>query len=368
MLVQLVGESVSSQLAADEVTMALFLESRKESPVYTHRLKIFSTCPQSSAIDREAYVQNVIDVSRWSEEAGCEGILVYTDNSLVDPWLVSQIIIQHTTRLCPLVAIQPIYMHPYSVAKIVSSLGHFYRRRIYLNMVAGGFKNDLTALHDTTPHDQRYVRLVEYTTIIQELLRTSAPVSYQGEYYVVDKLRMTPPLPPELLPGVLVSGSSDAGLAAARDLGATAVRYPQPADREPDYSNDAVDSGIRVGIIARERGDEAWEVAHLRFPEERKGQLTHQLAMKTSDSTWHKQLSQMSHCIEDEASPYWLVPFENYKTFCPYLVGSYDRVAAEIARYIERGHLTVILDIPPTREELEHIKGVFDRAQQMVPR
>src|SRR2546430_1235020 len=123
-------------------------------------LKVFSTCPQSSVVDRESYIQNVIDVARWSEEAGCEGILVYTDNSLVDPWLVSQIIIQHTTRLCPLIAIQPVFMHPYSVAKMVSSLGHFYRRRTYLNMVAGGFKNDLTALHDTTPHDKRYVRLV----------------------------------------------------------------------------------------------------------------------------------------------------------------------------------------------------------------
>jgi len=308
----------------------------------------------------------VIDVARWSEEAGCEGILVYTDNSLVDPWLVSQIIIQHTTRLCPLIAIQPVFMHPYSVAKMVSSLGHFYRRRTYLNMVAGGFKNDLTALHDTTPHDKRYVRLVEYTIIIKELLRSSAPVSYQGEFYVVDKLRMTPPLPTELCPGILVSGSSDAGLAAARVVGATAVKYPQPLEREPDCSNDTLDSGVRVGIIAREQESEAWNTAHARFPEERKGQLTHQLAMKTSDSVWHKQLSQMAQSIGEDTSPYWLVPFENYKTFCPYLVGSYDRVAAELSRYIERGYLTIILDIPPTREELEHIKVVFGRAREMV--
>ena len=308
----------------------------------------------------------MIDVARWSEEAGCEGILVYTDNSLVDPWLVSQIIIQHTTRLCPLIAIQPVFMHPYSVAKMVSSLGHFYRRRTYLNMVAGGFKNDLTALHDTTPHDKRYVRLVEYTIIIKELLRSSAPVSYQGEFYVVDKLRMTPPLPTELCPGILVSGSSDAGLAAARVVGATAVKYPQPLEREPDCSNDTLDSGVRVGIIAREQESEAWNTAHARFPEERKGQLTHQLAMKTSDSVWHKQLSQMAQSIGEDTSPYWLVPFENYKTFCPYLVGSYDRVAAELSRYIERGYLTIILDIPPTREELEHIKVVFGRAREMV--
>src|SRR4029077_4045101 len=119
------------------------------------------------------------------------------------------------------------------VAKMVSSLAHLHRRRVYLNMVAGGFKNDLTALQDTTPHDKRYARLVEYTTIIMELFRSQAPMSYAGEFYIVDKLRMTPPLAPELFPGVLVSGSSPAGCAAARALGATAVKYPQPADAEP---------------------------------------------------------------------------------------------------------------------------------------
>lgn len=335
-------------------------------PVNGKKLKVFSTCPQSSALDRESYVQNVIDVARWSEDAGCEGILVYTDNSLVDPWLVSQIIIQNTSSLCPLVAVQPVYMHPYSVAKMVSSLGHFYRRRIYLNMVAGGFKNDLVALNDTTPHDKRYARLMEYTFIIKELLRSPEPLSYQGEFYVVDKLRMTPPLPPELIPGIFVSGSSEAGLTAAQALGATAVKYPQPAEREPDCSNDGLDSGVRVGIIAREQEGEAWDIAHARFPEDRKGQLTHQLAMKTSDSQWHKQLSQTGNGTEIGASPYWLVPFENYKTFCPYLVGSYDRVATELARYIERGYLKIILDIPPTREELGHINAVFTRAKEMV--
>jgi len=66
---------------------------------------------------------------------------------------VSQVIIQATSRLCPLVAVQPIYLHPYAVATLVASLGHLYRRRVYLNMVAGGFVNDLTALDDPTPHD-----------------------------------------------------------------------------------------------------------------------------------------------------------------------------------------------------------------------
>ena len=88
----------------------------------------------------------------------------------MDPWLLSQIIIQNTAALEPLVAVQSVYMHPFSLAKMVSSLSYLHNRRLCLNMVAGGFKNDLAALDDMTPHDRRYDRVVEYTTIIQRLL------------------------------------------------------------------------------------------------------------------------------------------------------------------------------------------------------
>jgi alkanesulfonate monooxygenase len=329
-------------------------------------LQLFATCPQSSAGQTDSYVRRVAEVARWSEQYGCKGILVYTDNSLVDAWLVSQIIIQNTEKLCPLVAVQPVYMHPYSVAKLVASFGYLYGRRIYLNMVAGGFKNDLSSFNDTTPHDKRYARLIEYTTIIKQLLADPAPVTFEGEFYKVDKLKMTPPLPAELFPGIFISGSSDAGLASAKALKATAVKYPKPAKEcEAEPPLDGVDSGVRVGIIARRNESEAWEVAEQRFPEDRKGQITHQLAMKVSDSLWHQQLSQTAQHTKTDRSPYWLRPFENYKTFCPYLVGSYDHVAQELARYMTVGYVTFILDVPPSEEELHHVNMVFARASQM---
>src|SRR5262245_30539076 len=175
-------------------------------------LKIFTSCPPSVLAQPGTCVQGLRDIARWSEDAGCEGILVFTDNGQLDPWLVSQVIIDATERLCPLVAVQPVYMHPYSVAKMVTSFAFLYRRRLYLNMVAGGFKNDLAALNDLTPHDERYARLLEYTGVIQRLLRAAEPVTFDGRYYKVTNLRLTPSLPPELIPGVLVSGSSEAGM------------------------------------------------------------------------------------------------------------------------------------------------------------
>lgn len=325
-------------------------------------LEVFATCPQSSQGDPQTYLQRVADVARWSERNGCKGILVYTDNSLVDPWLVSQVIVAHTDTLCPLVAVQPVYMHPYAVAKMVATFGFMYGRRLYLNMVAGGFKNDLTALNDTTGHDRRYDRLTEYTHIIQALLKDGTPVTFEGEFYTVKTLRMTPPLPQALIPGVFVSGSSDAGMAAAKTLGATAIQYPRPVREYETAPMDAANAGIRIGIIARADEEDAWKVAHERFPVDRKGQIAHQLAMKTSDSIWHHQLSELGEEAERGRNPYWLTPFQNYKTFCPYLVGSYRRVAAEIARYIDIGYTAFILDIPPTEEELHHIGVVFEQA------
>lgn len=119
-------------------------------------IRIFSTCPQSRAVEPTDYLRQVVDVARWSDELGCEGSLIYTNNSLVDPWLVAQTVLQNTERLCSLVAVQPVLMHPYSVAKMVASFSYLYGRRICLNMVAGGFVRDLLALGDDTEHDRRY--------------------------------------------------------------------------------------------------------------------------------------------------------------------------------------------------------------------
>jgi len=328
------------------------------------RKAVFSTCPQSKEGLDPSYVQRVVDVARWSEAAGCEGILIYTDNGLVDPWLVAQLVIQSTDRLAPLVALQAAYMHPFTAANMVATLGHLYGRRLWLNLVAGGFRNDLLALNDPTPHDERYARTCEYAQLITRLVAGES-VTFSGRYYGVTNLRLATALPPELQPRLMMSGSSPAGLAAAREIGALAVKYPKRATEESSQAGE--DSGVRVGIVARPRAEDAWRIAQARFPADRKGQLAQKLAMKVSDSHWHRQLAEMSAEKGEGDDPYWLWPFENYATFCPYLVGSYDRIAEELRRYMSLGFNAFILDIPPSEEELHHIGVVFDRAGAGLP-
>jgi alkanesulfonate monooxygenase len=327
---------------------------------------LYSTCPPYRAAESGTYSRQVRDVARWSEEGGCEGILVYTDNGLLDPWLAAQLIVQSTTSLSPLVAVQPVYMHPYTVAKMVTTLSLLHRRRIDLNIVAGGFKNDLIALDDRTPHDRRYARLTEYTTIIRRLLEGGAPVTFKGEFYAVTNLSLVPALDPALMPRIMLSGSSPEGLAAARTLDALPVRYPEPpAQTESQQLLTESEFGIRVGIIGRQNEQEAWTIARERFPEDRRGQATHQLAMKVSDSAWHRQLSAIAPQLPAE-STYWMVPFQNYKTFCPYLVGSYERVGEELGRYLASGCRAIILDVPPSAGEMQHVRLSIAAAEKAL--
>ena len=338
-------------------------------------LQIYSTCPQSKDVPAADYGRAVADVARWSEAAGCTGMLVYTDNGIADPWLVAQHAITATERLAPLVAVQPVYMHPFTAASMVSSLAYLHGRAVHLNMLAGGFRNDLLALGDPTEHDDRYARTVEYTHVLLALLRGET-VTHEGRWHQVRNLKLGPALPADLMPEVLISGSSPAGRAAAAEIGAVPIRYPEPLGQET--ADAPAGGGVRVGIIARGDTAEAWKVAEERFPTDRTGQIAHSMAMRTSDSQWHRQLSaaakaqpetdgtgdaaERSSTIETEPDPFWLGPFQNYQTFCPYLVGSYDRVAAAIGHYLGQGTRVFVLDIPPAEEELGHIGEVFARA------
>jgi len=330
-----------------------------------HGVEVFATCPQISPENKATYTEDIISVAQWSEKAGCRGILVYTDNEQYDPWTVAQLIIENTETLCPLIAVQPMYMHPYTVAKKISSIAGIYNRRVYLNMVAGGFHNDLLALGDPTEHDKRYERLTEYTLVIKSLLAGEGPVNYQGSYYQTRGLKLSPRLPPELMPGIFMSGSSEASKIAVRHIGATAIEYPQPPGLTPNSDKPIRrnDIGIRIGIIAREDDNVAWENAFKRFPEDRKGQILHEMAMSVSDSVWHKQLSDMARERQLDGASYWLGPFKNYKTMCPYLVGSYSKVASALSAYIDMGYQTFIIDVPESAKELEHIALAFDNTK-----
>ena len=328
-------------------------------------MRVYTTCPASADYSTEEFLRRLVDVATWSEEAGCEGILTYTDNVLFDPWVIAQKIMEHTRRLTPLVAVNPVYIHPFTVARMVSSVVALRGRRVDLNLVTGGFPRHLREMGCDLDHDERYDRLSDFGEILVALVRGERPVDFESSYYRVRGLKVSPEVNPGLAPRIFVSGSSAACLGIQKKLDVCRLSYPRELNQYPDPSFPG-DAGLRLGIIARDSSAEAWKLAHERFPKNDIGEEMHDVAAELVESQWHLDLSGDVLDARSFGGAYWIYPFRAYQTFCPYLVGDYAEVAALLTRYMKMGASTFILDEPTEPADLQHSMNALKQAERAV--
>jgi alkanesulfonate monooxygenase len=339
-----------------------------------NEVAIYSTCPIVGAnllgasggmVDygRESYVRELLDVARWIDEAGCRGALVFTDRTAIDAWMVAQAAIANTAAFVPLVAVQPMDMTPFALAKAVASLAMLYGRRVDLNFVSGGFSGDLAVQGDDVRHDDRYGRLTEYVSIVRTLL-AGGLAEHEGRYYSVRGARLLFPPPADLMPLSYVSGSSEASVQAAESLGVRQLSYPLPPGDfvGPGVRRNKLGTGIRIGIIARDDSAEAWRIARERFPADPENARKMQLLCSITESSWQAAIGALTRPYEDERDPYWLVPFRNFHAYCPYLVGSYGEVAGAVATYLSGGVRAFVLDVPREPDDLHHARIAIQHA------
>lgn len=326
-------------------------------------VRTFAISPRTQ--DQATYWQNIRDVAKWSDTYGLTGILLFEGNdTYINPWLAAHASIVETSHLSPLVAVNPVYMHPFTAAKMVSSLALMYQRKVYLNMIAGTALSHLEALHQNSSHDDRYERLREYMQIVSALLNSRKPVTFSGRFYSVSNLQLQPSIPSSLLPEFFLAGQSDAAQSICRDLNAIGLQMLQPGIEKGLTPTRA----MHFGITTRRDDAEAWSAARQLFPESEEDQLVLDLSMSNTDSVWKRRM-RIAAAQPHLADPaYWLTPFRNFKADCPYVVGAHERVADVLVRLIEAGIDVFVLDIPARKEEFQHVRCAFDIAQDALSR
>lgn len=324
-------------------------------------IHVFAISPRTREVDK--YWSDIVRVAESTQRHGFTGILLFTGNDVyVEPWVAAQALLAQYPHITLLVAVNPIYMHPFAVSKIVMSLSRLYGRQLFLNLITGTALNYLRNLGDQLSHDERYERLLEYGYIIRQLLAAPIPVTVSGRFYQVTETQMLPGLPCELQPKFLLAGQSPAAQRVASHLGAIGTQMVSPNLSCTDATRS---SGVYCGIVTRPLSQDAWRVAHEIFPEWEVGKEILELSMANTDSSWKERLRISADATTEPNSPYWLNPFRNFQADCPYLVGSHTEVAEVITSLVTRGIDTFIVDIPATEEEFAHVHAVFDVAAQL---
>ncbi len=285
------------------------------------RLRVFPTIPRNPNAAR--YIEELMRVARFSERNGLEGPLLFAGNdTLVEPWSMAQHILAHTAT-SPLIAVNPVYMHPFTVAKFVSSFALLHHRKVYLNMITGTATSDRLGLGEQRSHEERYSRLGEFIFIVRQLLASTRPVNFDGKFYATTNLQLRPGLTPALMPEFLIAGQSDDARRVAAETGCLTMQM-LPPNLEQGISA----PGMNFGIFAREERDQARRAAKMFF-QGQNGELCE--------------------------NGYWLLPFLTFQADCPYLVGSYAEIGAKLRCFAEMNVSTIILDVVADEQELDHI-------------
>jgi alkanesulfonate monooxygenase len=323
------------------------------------KLRIFPAIPRNA--DPTKYVDELVRIARFSDLNGFAGILLFTGNDVfVEPWSMAQYILAHTTRIAPLIAVNPIYMHPFTVAKLVSSFALLYGRKVYLNMVTGTATSDLRSLGEQYSHEERYSRLGEFIDVVRQLLACARPVIFKGRFYAANNLQLRPRLPAALMPEFLIAGQSDEAHHVSSEMGCLMMQMLPPNLEEGIRA-----PGVNFGIFARPTREQARREAELLFPDSVEHRELLKYTMDNTDSVWKRRLNEAGQTGELHENGYWLLPFLTYQADCPYLVGSYADIGAKLHRFAEKNVGTIILDVVADEQELQHVckalacSGVF---------
>lgn len=304
-------------------------------------------------------------LAQRAEKHGFTGLLVFYDHMVLDPWTVAGVLLQQTSTLVPLVAIQPYALPPFTAAKTISSLTSLYRRRIDLNIVTGAAPEERDQIGDTLDHDERYARAAEYVALLHRLLGSDEPLTWNGEHYRFRNLRINTMLPEHLRPRIFVPGSSEASRSLVEQVGHVTITHPEPVDRFAEsfaatHKGSGVEMGIRVGLVARRTGEEAWTAALDGHEVDRAARLR-TLLKRESESDWNRRMALLASEADVYDDVYWTGLYSTGRTGAPVLVGSYDQVAGYLKRYIALGVTKLLLTKVDTEDDFRHAGSVLTR-------
>lgn len=208
------------------------------------------------------------------EEGGFDRVLIGYGSGWSEGTQVAAYAAAHTERLGLLIAHRPGVVHPTLASRTFSTLDHFSKGRVALNIVTGGNDTEQRREGDYLPHDERYARTDEYLRILRQAWDTTGPRSFEGDYYRFEDF--TPQVTPydgrhlELFFG----GSSDAAYTVGAKHADTYMLWGEPlaptAEQIDTVAKRAADAGRvtrpRISVSFRpilgNTDEQAWERAH----------------------------------------------------------------------------------------------------------
>jgi alkanesulfonate monooxygenase len=299
---------------------------------------------------RFTYYDYLTQVARAAEATGFTGLFVPFDAEGEDSWIVAASLARETPRLTLVPEFQPGFATAVYTAKLAVTFQRYTADRLGWKLALGGDPAVAAALGDVVEPGQR-VRRAEELIELTKGAWFEAPFSYKGQFFDAADTgffgtsgpahRAEHRIERRPYPKLYLDGTTEAelGLSARHadvhlfdtvEPGSLGVAIERLGTLAAAHDR-RVSIGVRLGVIARDTGAEAWaEAASL------------------SGNSFSS-----GHSLEDRrVDDHLYLGFDELGFSAPAgLVGSFEDIADRLRRYVELGVTTLVLDGIPRLEE-----------------
>lgn len=315
---------------------------------------------------REATLDYLVQVAKAAEDAGFNFALIPVGTTCQDAWLVAGMVGARTERLKFLVAMRPGFVAPTLATKMSNTLDQALKGRVLINVVTGGFPQELAADGDFTDHDERYVRTQEFMQVVKQAWTGGKAWSHEGKYYRVEGGNVFPRPYQQPRPPFYFGGASDAAKKVGAEDTDVYLLWGETAEMVRERIEDmkvraaaagrTLRFGLRIHVIARQTDEEARAAArHLvsEIPDNFQQMVDRHHARGESEG--EKRQRQLAAAAEDGwiTDHLWSGIGKARLGVGTALVGSGESVARCLEEYIGLGIDTFILSGYPHLEEAQ---------------
>lgn len=297
--------------------------------------------------DKFQYINEITQLKKENDKFGFEGILLFT--SLDDPfdnWNLGDLVALDSKQV-PLIACLPIGMHPYFVARKISTMQSIYKRDIAINWITGINKSDYDRLCINVEKNDKYKMLEEFIHIVNELL-DGKKLNFDGEYFQLKGLRL--PSKPEFKLRNFIAGSSTQCLDLVKKL-----NYVEHIGigMEPSFKYASSVKGLGLGIIARQTEQEAINAMNTYFQPSQIADKYIQMSKLNTDSNWKSDL--FDRVDESNGIEGFYASVLKAYSQVGFFVSSYEKVANYIGDHLSNGVSTFFVSLA-SPEEAQHLQ------------
>ena len=223
---------------------------------------------------------------------------------------------------------------------MVQTIANLYNRKVDFNLISGSRESEINEICEELNYEDRFEKLNEFSQVVNGILRSENGFSFQGKYYSMQNLKVTPRITEELMPNFFVPSFTSFGQKISANLNGSLLIRPEPITAflknkilNPQQENCA----IRLSLIARASSNEAKSFANDHYKESLVDNVKLRMR-RNSVSKNTKTLAKLSSMQRDSYCDevYWLGGIKSGGND-PILVGDYEEVADYLLKYDQAG-------------------------------